>query len=68
MAEIKKNQNVVERFIRILIGGLCILAATYIAMPTAGVFVLVIIGLYLMLSGLAGNCFFYRLMGIDTCK
>ncbi|KPJ63667.1 hypothetical protein AMJ44_14200 [candidate division WOR-1 bacterium DG_54_3] len=63
-----QNQNTFDRFARIIVGGICMLAASYISMPTMFVFVLLILGLYLMFSGLAGHCVLYKMLGIKTCK
>ena len=60
------NEGNLDRFIRIIIGGSCILTTAYIAMPFSGVVVLGLVGLYLLLSGLTGNCLFYRLLGYKT--
>ena len=68
MATIIQNQNTFDRFARIIIGGICMLAASYISMPTILIFVFMILGLYLMFSGLAGHCIFYKMLGIKTCE
>jgi len=65
---IQQNQNIVDRFLRILLGGACVLSAAYISMPNFAVLLLMILGLYLMFSGLAGHCILYRLLGMKTSK
>jgi len=65
---IQLNANMVDRFVRIILGGACMLSASYIPMPTLAILALMVIGLYLMFSGLAGQCLIYRMLGINTCK
>jgi hypothetical protein len=65
---IQQNQNMVDRFLRIILGGACMLSAAYIPMPNIAVLLLMILGLYLMFSGLAGHCILYKVFGIRTCK
>ncbi|OGC11954.1 hypothetical protein A3K48_05695 [candidate division WOR-1 bacterium RIFOXYA12_FULL_52_29] len=54
--EIKKNQSTTERFIRIILGGGLLLVATYVPMAAILVWLLLIFGVILMLTGLAGYC------------
>ena len=63
---IPQNENMVDRFLRIILGGACVLSAAYVPMPTIAIFLLMILGLYLMFSGLAGQCLLYKLLGIKT--
>ncbi len=65
---IPQNQSIFERFARIIIGGICVISASYITMPKILIFVLMIAGLYLMFSGLAGQCIIYKIFGIKTSK
>ena len=65
---IQQNESTMDRFARIIIGGACLIVPSYVAIATAAVFVLMIVGLYLMFSGLSGHCVFYKFMGINTCK
>lgn len=68
MAEIKVNQSTFERFARIVIGGVLFVLATYIPMNTILVWILVIVGLILILTGLAGWCPIYSMLNISTKK
>lgn len=68
MAEMKMNQSTFERFARIVAGGILIALATYIPMNTVLVWVVVIVGLILVLTGLAGWCPIYSLLNISTKK
>jgi hypothetical protein len=65
---IPQNQNTFERFARIIIGGICVLSASYITMPNILILILMLAGLYLMFSGLAGQCVIYKIFGINTSK
>jgi len=66
--ETKMNQSTTERFIRIIVGGSFMLLATYIKMNFILVWILIILGLILMLTGLAGVCPIYSLFKISTNK
>ena len=63
---IPQNENMIDRFLRIILGGACMLSAAYVPMPNIAVLLLMILGLYLMFSGLAGQCLIYKLLGIKT--
>jgi VIT1/CCC1 family predicted Fe2+/Mn2+ transporter len=65
---IQQNQSTLDRFARIILGGIMMIATSYIAMPSAVVFVIMVTGLYLMFSGLSGHCFIYQMFGVNTCK
>ncbi len=65
---IQQNQNIIDRFARIILGGACVLSAAYVSLPNFAVLLLMTLGLYLMFSGLAGHCYLYRLLGMKTCK
>ncbi|MDD5383240.1 MAG: DUF2892 domain-containing protein [Candidatus Margulisbacteria bacterium] len=65
---IERNESTTDRFIRIIIGGILVLATSYISMSTVLLFILLIVGLFLMLTGLAGFCPLYKLLGIRTGK
>lgn len=62
------NQSDTERFVRIVIGGVLLLAATYVAMNIILVWVLIILGLILILTGLSGYCPCYKALRINTRK
>lgn len=65
---IQQNEGTLDRFARIIIGGALMLSTTYISMSNLLTFILLITGLYLMFSGLAGHCLIYKIFGIKTCK
>ncbi|MFA5034674.1 MAG: DUF2892 domain-containing protein [Candidatus Margulisiibacteriota bacterium] len=56
------NQSTFERFARIIVGGLLLILATYIPMGTIAVWLLFLIGIILMLTGLSGWCPIYALL------
>jgi len=63
-----KNQSDMERFIRIVVGGILLLLGSYLPMNVIVSWVLMLLGLVLMLTGLAGYCPCYALFGINTNK
>ncbi|MBU0671514.1 MAG: DUF2892 domain-containing protein [Candidatus Margulisbacteria bacterium] len=65
---IPQNQSTADRFIRIIIGGACLIIPSYIYVPNVVLLGLLVIGFYLMLTGLAGQCFVYKLFDVKTCK
>jgi hypothetical protein len=64
----RKNQSDTERFIRIIIGGALLLAGTYVPMNGILSWALMLLGLVLMLTGLAGYCPCYGLLGMSSNK
>jgi len=66
MADLKMNLSTVDRFVRIVVGGVLLLLATYIPMSSLLGWVLIIAGLILMLTGLAGWCPIYSALKIST--
>lgn len=65
---ITQNESTLDRFLRIIMGGACMLSTSYISMSNTTVLIVMIVGLYLMFSGLAGYCIIYKMFGIKTCK
>lgn len=68
MNPIKMNQNLTERFVRIIAGGLLLLASTYLPMGLIWLWALTLAGLFFMLTGLAGYCPISGLLNINTLK
>ncbi len=63
------NENTLDRFVRIFIGGAGLIAPSYFpTLPSLVVYALMVLGLYLMFSGLSGHCVLYKLFGVKTCK
>jgi hypothetical protein len=48
-------QSMIERFARIILGGILLVAAAYIPMGAPLTWLLVVPGLFLLLTGLAGK-------------
>ncbi len=63
-----KNMGTLDRVIRLLVGIGLVWFALYQAMPTVWIWVLVIIGLFLIITGLSGYCPVYHLLKISTNK
>jgi len=68
VAEMKMNQSTFERFVRIIVGGILLILATYLPVGPALSWILVIAGLVLMLTGLAGWCPIYSALNLSTKK
>ncbi|MCU0640935.1 MAG: DUF2892 domain-containing protein [Candidatus Margulisbacteria bacterium] len=68
MSDIKMNLSTFERFARIIIGGIFLLVASYVPVSDLLAWLLVIVGLILMLTGLAGWCPLYSLLKISSKK
>jgi hypothetical protein len=66
--KMEKNQSDTERFIRIIIGGALLLSGTYIPMSVVMSWGLMLFGLVLMLTGLAGYCPCYAVLGMNSNK
>jgi len=64
----KINQSTLDRFVRIIVGGIFLLLASYIKMNGLLTWILVVLGILLMLTGLAGVSLIYSLLNIRTNK
>jgi hypothetical protein len=64
----KINVGATERVIRAVVGLILIWAALYFTMPAVWVWILSILGLVLLATGLLGICPIYYLFKIDTSK
>lgn len=60
-----KNVGTVDRVLRILVG-LGVLSLFFLL--EGGVKYVGLLGLAVLLTGLAGGCLMYRVMGFNTCK
>ncbi len=60
-----KNVGTVDRALRILVG-LGVLSLFFLL--EGGVKYVGLLGLAVLLTGLAGSCLMYRVMGFNTCK
>ncbi|MGB9613057.1 MAG: YgaP family membrane protein [Candidatus Margulisiibacteriota bacterium] len=68
MTEIKVNESTFERFVRIIVGGIFLILAAYLPMNAVLLWIFVIVGLILMLTGLCGYCPLYGLLNISTAR
>ena len=62
-----RNVGTADRVVRI-VAGLAIGVGAYVGgLPQTALYVLYVVGAYLLLTGLAGWDLFYKLLDIDTC-
>ena len=66
--EIVKNENIFDRFVKMLIGGIVLFFAFYLSLHLALVAILVFAALWMLITGLIGYCPLYNLLGINTHK
>ncbi len=64
---IKQNEGVVDRFIRVIIGSLALVAAFFWLSGTIQL-VAYIMAIAALVTGLVGYCGLYSIFGISTCK
>ena len=64
----QKNQNDVDRFIRIIVGGLFLLSTSYLPIQPWVAMVFLIVGLILMVTGMTGFCPIYNWLKLNTKK
>lgn len=64
----KNNESMVERVIRVVVGLALAFAIFYYTLPTVWVWPLAIAAIYLIATGLAGYCWLYSLLNINTKK
>lgn len=60
------NESLLDRIIRIVIGAAGLLIAAYIPLPIFFTAIFTVVGIYLAISGLTGNCIIYWILGIKT--
>jgi len=60
-----KNVGTIDRALRIVIG---LGALSLLFLLEGGAKYVGLLGLVLLLTGLAGNCLMYKVMGFNTCK
>lgn len=64
----KNNESILDRVIRVVVGLALVLAIFYYPMATALIWILAIVAIYLIATGLAGYCWIYSLLNISTKK
>ncbi len=62
-----KNVGSTEKGIRLLIGGMLLIATFVFELPTWGTATLSVVGLVAILTGTVGYCPAWTLFGINTC-
>ena len=66
--QIRKNENIFDRFVKCLIGGIVMFIAFYFPMHPFFVLILAAAALWLIITGIIGYCPLYDLIGIRTLK
>ncbi len=66
--EIKKNENIFDRFVKMLIGGITLFLAFYFPVHVILSGILIFAALWMLITGLLGYCPLYHLLGINTIK
>jgi len=64
--QIKKNENVFDRFVKVLFGSLVLFFVFYWQLNLILMLVLLFIALWMVITGLIGYCPLYNLLGINT--
>lgn len=64
----KKNESMVDRIIRIIIGIILIYLGWVTLSNNLWGIILDIIGIILIITGLTGYCHLYKLLGMKTCE
>jgi hypothetical protein len=66
MSFFEKNVGKTDQIIRIILG-LLIMLSSLLLMPITN-YIVALIGLILVLTGVFGTCGLYKVFGINTCK
>ncbi|MFA4905804.1 MAG: DUF2892 domain-containing protein [Candidatus Margulisiibacteriota bacterium] len=64
----KNNESMVDRIIRVAVGLALVLAIFYYPLATVLIWILAIAAIYLIATGLAGFCWIYSLLNLNTKK
>jgi len=64
----KTNVGALDRVIRVVAGLIILGIVLYLPMSILWVWILTVIGLILIITGLCGSCLLYTLLNIDTAK
>ena len=68
MPEVTTDQSTFERFARIIVGGIFLLLTTYVPMNAVLSWILIVVGMILMLTGLAGSYSLNAALRVTTKK
>ena len=63
-----KNVGSTEKGIRLILGGLLVIAAVFLQLPTWGTTILGVVGAVSVLTGTVGYCPAWSIFGINTCR
>ena len=63
-----KNVGSTEKGIRLILGGLLVIAAMFLQLPTWGTTILGVVGAVSVLTGTVGYCPAWSIFGINTCR
>ncbi len=63
-----KNVGLIDRIIRIILGVVLIYVGWVVWENNIAGIILDIVGIILIITGIAGYCWLYKLLGIKTCK
>lgn len=62
------NESTPDRFIRVVVGAVALVAAVMLGVGTAGGILLLALGGILVVTGAVGFCPLYRLLGVSTVR
>ena len=63
-----RNVGGTEKGIRLILGGVLVLAALVFDLPTWGTALVSVVGIIAILTGTVGYCPAWTLLGINTCR
>ena len=63
-----RNVGGTEKGIRLILGGILVLAALVFDLPTWGTALVSVVGIIAILTGTVGYCPAWTLLGINTCR
>lgn len=65
----EKNECTSDRVVRVILGIILLyVGAIYMGLSGILSYIMVIVGLLLLVTGLIGFCLLYSVLGINTCK
>jgi uncharacterized membrane protein HdeD (DUF308 family) len=65
----EKNEGTTDRVVRVILGIILLyVGAIYMGLSGILSYIVVIVGLLLLVTGLIGFCYLYSVFGMNTCK
>ena len=64
--QIKKNENIFDRFVKVLVGAIVLFLIFYFKLNIILFLALLVFALFCVVTGLVGYCPLYNLLGINT--